>query len=81
MYLVLLQSLGLRTPGQVKTPRVLERNKENISHLPGNTPSGALRSQDTQDHTFTINSVAGSYMEFAVNVAPKVFSSYFVFIQ
>lgn len=37
------KSLGLRTPGQVKTPRVLERNKENISHLPGNTPSGALR--------------------------------------
>uniref|UniRef100_A0A7N6AUQ1 Protein regulator of cytokinesis 1a n=1 Tax=Anabas testudineus TaxID=64144 RepID=A0A7N6AUQ1_ANATE len=32
------------------------------------TPSsfyGTLRSQDTQDHTFTFNSIAGSYSEFA----------------
>uniref|UniRef100_A0AAV2L4J3 Protein regulator of cytokinesis 1 n=1 Tax=Knipowitschia caucasica TaxID=637954 RepID=A0AAV2L4J3_KNICA len=37
------KSLGLRTPGQMKTPRVLERNKENISHLQRNTPSASLR--------------------------------------
>ncbi|XP_059191544.1 protein regulator of cytokinesis 1-like isoform X2 [Centropristis striata] len=55
---------GLRTPGHGKTPRALDRNKENISHL-RNTPGGTLRSQDTQDHTFTFNSVAGSYSEFA----------------
>uniref|UniRef100_A0A3Q1ICY5 Protein regulator of cytokinesis 1a n=1 Tax=Anabas testudineus TaxID=64144 RepID=A0A3Q1ICY5_ANATE len=60
--------LGLRTPGHGKTPRALDRNKENISHLNRNTPSGTLRSQDTQDHTFTFNSIAGSYSEFAVNV-------------
>ncbi|XP_049930291.1 protein regulator of cytokinesis 1-like isoform X1 [Epinephelus moara] len=58
------KGLGLRTPGHGKTPRALDRNKENISHL-RNTPSGTLRSQDTQDHTFTFNSVAGSYSEFA----------------
>ncbi|XP_042267522.1 protein regulator of cytokinesis 1-like isoform X2 [Thunnus albacares] len=59
------KSLGLRTPGHGKTPRALDRNKENISHLNRNTPSGTLRSQDTQDHTFTFNSIAGSYSEFA----------------
>ncbi|XP_029010034.1 protein regulator of cytokinesis 1-like isoform X2 [Betta splendens] len=35
------KGLGLRTPGHGKTPRALDRNKENVSHL--NTPSGALR--------------------------------------
>lgn len=59
------KGLGLRTPGNGRTPRALDRNKENISHLNRNTPSGALRSQDTQDHTFTFNSIAGSYSEFA----------------
>ncbi|KAM7002093.1 protein regulator of cytokinesis 1-like [Tautogolabrus adspersus] len=59
------KGLGLRTPGQGRTPRALDRNKENLSHLNRNTPSGTLRSQDTQDHTFTFNSVAGSYSEFA----------------
>ncbi|XP_054475855.1 protein regulator of cytokinesis 1-like isoform X2 [Anoplopoma fimbria] len=58
------KGLGLRTPGHGKTPRALDRNKENISHL-RNTPSGTLRSQDTQDHTFTFNPVAASYSEFA----------------
>ncbi|XP_036963400.1 protein regulator of cytokinesis 1-like isoform X2 [Acanthopagrus latus] len=58
------KGLGLRTPGHGKTPRLLDRNKENVSHL-RNTPSGALRSQDTQDHTFTFNSFAGSYSDFA----------------
>ncbi|XP_041652659.1 protein regulator of cytokinesis 1-like isoform X1 [Cheilinus undulatus] len=59
------KGLGLRTPGHARTPRLLDRNKENISHLNRNTPSGTLRSQDTQDHTFTFNSIAGSYTEFA----------------
>ncbi|XP_008310257.1 protein regulator of cytokinesis 1-like [Cynoglossus semilaevis] len=55
-------SKGLRTPSNAKTPRALDRNKENISHL-RNTPSGPLRSQDIQDQTF--NSIASSYSEFA----------------
>ncbi|XP_028285817.1 protein regulator of cytokinesis 1-like [Parambassis ranga] len=55
----------LRTPGHGKIPRALDRNKENISHLNKNTPGGTLRSQDTQDHTFTFSSIAGSYTEFA----------------
>ncbi|KAM7396850.1 hypothetical protein PAMP_019858 [Pampus punctatissimus] len=59
------KGLGLRTPGHGKTPRALDRNKENLSHLNRNTPSGTLRSQDAQDHTFTLNSIAGSYSEFA----------------
>ncbi|XP_051236662.1 protein regulator of cytokinesis 1 isoform X2 [Dicentrarchus labrax] len=59
------KGLGLRTVGHGKTPRALDRNKENISHLNRNTPSGTLRSQDTQDHTITFNSLAGSYSEFA----------------
>ncbi|GAA6221475.1 protein regulator of cytokinesis 1-like isoform X2 [Lates japonicus] len=59
------KGFGLRTPGHGKTPRALDRNKENISHLNRNTPSGALRSQDTQDHTFTFNSIAASYSDFA----------------
>ncbi|XP_076590066.1 protein regulator of cytokinesis 1-like isoform X1 [Chaetodon auriga] len=59
------KGLGLRTPGHGKTPRALDRNKENISHLNRNTPSGTLRSQDTQDHTFTFSSFAGSYSDFA----------------
>ncbi|KAM3609377.1 uncharacterized protein V6R79_013647 [Siganus canaliculatus] len=66
---------GLRTPGHGKTPRALDRNKENISHLTRNAPSGTLRSQDTQDHTFTFNSFAGSYTEFAVNVVFHLISS------
>uniref|UniRef100_UPI0037E87970 protein regulator of cytokinesis 1-like n=1 Tax=Semicossyphus pulcher TaxID=241346 RepID=UPI0037E87970 len=59
------KGFGLRTPGHGKTPRALDRNKENLSHLNRNTPSGTLRSQGTQDHTFTFNSIAGSYTEFA----------------
>ncbi|XP_062245798.1 protein regulator of cytokinesis 1-like [Platichthys flesus] len=62
------KGLGLRTPGNGKTPRALDRNKENISHL-RNTPSVPLRSQDTQDHTFTFNSIAGSYTEFAKDLS------------
>lgn len=56
------KSLGLRTPGHGKTPRALDRNKENLSNL-RNTPCGTPRSQDTQEHTF--NTAAGSYLEFA----------------
>ncbi|KAM6926275.1 protein regulator of cytokinesis 1-like isoform 1-T1 [Lycodopsis pacificus] len=58
------KGFGLRPPGQGKTPRALDRNKENLSHL-RNTPSGTPRSQDTQDHTFTSNSVADFYSEFS----------------
>ncbi|KAM9754025.1 protein regulator of cytokinesis 1-like [Menidia menidia] len=58
------KGFGLRTPGHGKTPRALDRNKENISHLNRNTPCGTPRSQDTQDRTFTFNAIAGSYSEF-----------------
>lgn len=58
------KGFGLRTPGHGNVPRAIDRNKENISHL-RNTPSGTLRSQDTQDHTFTFNSDAASYLDFA----------------
>ncbi|XP_074534446.1 protein regulator of cytokinesis 1-like isoform X2 [Halichoeres trimaculatus] len=37
------KGLGLRTPGHGKTPRVLDGNKENISHLNRNAPSGTPR--------------------------------------
>uniref|UniRef100_A0A672HVW3 Protein regulator of cytokinesis 1-like n=1 Tax=Salarias fasciatus TaxID=181472 RepID=A0A672HVW3_SALFA len=66
------RGLGLRTPGRGRTPRALDRNKENISHL-RNTPSVILRSPDTQDRTFTFNSIAGSYSEFAVNLFLHLF--------
>ncbi|KAM4573381.1 protein regulator of cytokinesis 1-like [Odontesthes bonariensis] len=55
---------GLRTPGQGRTPRALDRNKENLSHLNRNTPCSTPRPQDPQDQTFTFNSIAGSYSEF-----------------
>ncbi|CAN9499408.1 unnamed protein product [Ophioblennius macclurei] len=67
-------SKGLRTPGHGRTPRALDRNKENISHL-RNTPSSTLRSQDTQDRTFTFNSIAGSYTEFARDFSKSVKST------
>ncbi|KAM9375381.1 protein regulator of cytokinesis 1-like [Pholidichthys leucotaenia] len=56
---------GPQTPALGRTPRALDRNnKENISHLNRNIPSGTpLRSQDTQELTF--NAIAGSYSEFA----------------
>lgn len=59
------KGVGLRTPGHARTPRALDRNKENLSHLTRNAPGGPLRPQDAQDHTFTLNSFAGSYTEFA----------------
>ncbi|KAM8860679.1 protein regulator of cytokinesis 1-like isoform 1-T1 [Synchiropus picturatus] len=64
-------SKSLRTPGHARTPRALDRNKENISHLHRSTPSGALRSQDTQDHTFTTS----SYLEFARDLSKASKSS------
>ncbi|XP_061532035.1 protein regulator of cytokinesis 1-like isoform X1 [Phycodurus eques] len=59
------KGLGLRTAGHAKTPRALDRNKENLDVLNRNTPCGALRSQDTQDCTITFNCIASSYSEFS----------------
>uniref|UniRef100_A0A671KSP5 Protein regulator of cytokinesis 1-like n=1 Tax=Sinocyclocheilus anshuiensis TaxID=1608454 RepID=A0A671KSP5_9TELE len=60
---VLTAYLGARIPGRGRTPRGLERNKENISHL-----SGALRTMATSpQRNFSITSVASSYSEFAVS--------------
>uniref|UniRef100_A0A8C1ALD2 Protein regulator of cytokinesis 1a n=2 Tax=Cyprinus carpio TaxID=7962 RepID=A0A8C1ALD2_CYPCA len=53
--------LGARTPARGRTPRGLERNKENISHL-----SGALRTMAASpQRNYSITSVASSYSEFA----------------
>ncbi|XP_077066398.1 protein regulator of cytokinesis 1a isoform X3 [Siphateles boraxobius] len=53
--------LGARTPARGRTPRGLEKNKENISHL-----SGALRTMTASPHrNYSITSVASSYSEFA----------------
>ncbi|KAM9497181.1 protein regulator of cytokinesis 1a isoform 1-T1 [Clarias gariepinus] len=66
--------LGLRTPGRTRTPRGLERNKENISQL-----SGALRTMTSSPYrNCSINSVASSYSEFArdcVNIESTTISS------
>uniref|UniRef100_W5UED3 Protein regulator of cytokinesis 1 n=1 Tax=Ictalurus punctatus TaxID=7998 RepID=W5UED3_ICTPU len=52
---------GLRTPARTRTPRGLERNKENVSQL-----SGALRTMTSSPYrNCSINSVASSYSEFA----------------
>ncbi|XP_014888414.1 protein regulator of cytokinesis 1-like [Poecilia latipinna] len=65
---------SLRTPGHGNTMRGLERNKENLSHL-RNPPCGTSKSQDAQDLTFTINSIAGSYSEFARDLSKAATSS------
>uniref|UniRef100_A0A673K9K1 Protein regulator of cytokinesis 1-like n=1 Tax=Sinocyclocheilus rhinocerous TaxID=307959 RepID=A0A673K9K1_9TELE len=53
--------LCARTPARGRTPRGLERNKENISHL-----SGALRTMAASPQiNYSITSVASSYSEFA----------------
>ncbi|KAK3525779.1 hypothetical protein QTP70_007541 [Hemibagrus guttatus] len=53
--------LGLRTPTRTRTPRGLERNKENVSQL-----NGALRTMASSPYrNCSINSVASSYTEFA----------------
>ncbi|XP_005809967.1 protein regulator of cytokinesis 1-like [Xiphophorus maculatus] len=67
-------SKSLRTPGHGKTMRGLDRNKENLSHL-RNPPCGTSKSQDAQDLTFTINSIAGSYSEFARDLSKAATSS------
>lgn len=59
------KGLGVRIPGHGRTPRALDRNKENISHFNRNTPAGTPRSQEAPNHTFSLNSFAGSYSEFA----------------
>uniref|UniRef100_A0AAY4CND0 Protein regulator of cytokinesis 1a n=1 Tax=Denticeps clupeoides TaxID=299321 RepID=A0AAY4CND0_9TELE len=54
-------SLAMRTPGRGRTPRGLDQNKENMSHL-----SGALRSMAASpQRNISMNSVASSYSEFA----------------
>uniref|UniRef100_A0AAZ3SJ33 Protein regulator of cytokinesis 1 n=1 Tax=Oncorhynchus tshawytscha TaxID=74940 RepID=A0AAZ3SJ33_ONCTS len=62
--------LPLRTPSCVgRTPRMVERNKENISHLNGTGLSGALRNpaQSPASHrNISVNSVASTYSEFSV---------------
>lgn len=56
--------LGLRAPGRGRTPRTLERNKENISHLGGTALSG-VRLLATPHPNISITSVASTYSEFA----------------
>ncbi|XP_008410251.1 protein regulator of cytokinesis 1-like [Poecilia reticulata] len=65
-------SKSLRTPGHGNTMRGLERNKENLSHL-RNPPCGTSKSLDAQD--LTINSIAGSYSEFARDLSKAATSS------
>ncbi|XP_056138226.1 protein regulator of cytokinesis 1-like [Lampris incognitus] len=55
-----LQGSGPRIRRFGKTPRELDRDKENLDR---NTPGGILKSQDGVDGT--LNSAAGSYSEFA----------------
>ncbi|XP_037538904.1 protein regulator of cytokinesis 1 [Nematolebias whitei] len=58
------KGLGLWTSGRGRMPRALERNKENISHVNRNIPCGTPKPQD-----LTFNSVAGSYSDFAKDLA------------
>ncbi|XP_043980347.1 protein regulator of cytokinesis 1-like [Gambusia affinis] len=67
-------SKSLRTPGHGNMMRGLDRNKENLSHL-RNPPGGTSKSQDVQDLSFTINSIAGSYSEFARDLSKAATSS------
>ncbi|KAF7701768.1 protein regulator of cytokinesis 1a isoform X1 [Silurus meridionalis] len=67
--------LGLRAPARTpRTPRGLERNKENLSQL-----NGALRTMTSSPYrSCSINSVASSYSEFArdcVNIESTTISS------
>eukprot|EP00063_Salmo_salar_P006661 XP_013981496.1 PREDICTED: protein regulator of cytokinesis 1-like isoform X1 [Salmo salar] len=68
--------LPLRTPGRVgRTPRTVERNKENISHLNGMALSGVLRNparSPASHRNISINSVASTYSEFSV-ISPTPF--------
>lgn len=63
------KGLGLRTPARGKTPRAMERNKENISHLNGTTLSGVLRPLASPHRNFSINSVASTYSEFTQDLS------------
>ncbi|XP_043536388.1 protein regulator of cytokinesis 1b isoform X2 [Chiloscyllium plagiosum] len=64
----------VRTPGYsaTKPPRLglVERNKENISHLNATAMSGAS-TVSTPQHNLSINSVATTYSEFAMDSAPQ----------
>ncbi|KAJ8343941.1 hypothetical protein SKAU_G00312700 [Synaphobranchus kaupii] len=65
---VTCKGLTARTPGRPgRPPRagVLERNKENISHLNGKDVGGASGTPDTPQRNVSINSVASTYSEFA----------------
>lgn len=62
--------LSARTPARGRTPRGLERNKENISQL-----SGALRTMTSSpSRNYSITSVASSYSEFTVSESTAVSS-------
>uniref|UniRef100_H3D847 Protein regulator of cytokinesis 1a n=1 Tax=Tetraodon nigroviridis TaxID=99883 RepID=H3D847_TETNG len=52
-------------PGGVRTPRALDRNKENLSHLNRNAPGSTPRPQHPPDQTFNLN----SYSEFEKNLS------------
>uniref|UniRef100_A0AAY4CNC6 Protein regulator of cytokinesis 1a n=1 Tax=Denticeps clupeoides TaxID=299321 RepID=A0AAY4CNC6_9TELE len=63
-------SLAMRTPGRGRTPRGLDQNKENMSHL-----SGALRSMAASpQRNISMNSVASSYSEFLNQILNIIFS-------
>ncbi|XP_067829587.1 protein regulator of cytokinesis 1b isoform X5 [Heptranchias perlo] len=59
----------MRTPGSsaTKPPRLglIDRNKENISHLNATAMSGASTAVSTPQHNLSVNSVATTYSEFA----------------
>ncbi|KAI1889739.1 hypothetical protein AGOR_G00166040 [Albula goreensis] len=63
----LSHGLMVRTPGHNKPPNMgqLKHNKENISHLNGTALSGASKTPGASQRTFSINSIAGTYSEFA----------------
>ncbi|XP_039629294.1 protein regulator of cytokinesis 1b isoform X1 [Polypterus senegalus] len=68
----------LRTAVRSKPPLAgqAEDNKENLSHFNGTTKSGALKSGPNQHQHFSINSVAGSYSEFAKELSKASKSNY-----
>ncbi|KAJ8247472.1 hypothetical protein GJAV_G00246830 [Gymnothorax javanicus] len=63
----LSNGLSVRTAGRSKTPNtaLLKHNKENISHLSGTALSGASKTSACSQRTFSVNSVASTYSEFA----------------
>ncbi|KAL0968804.1 hypothetical protein UPYG_G00272100 [Umbra pygmaea] len=60
----------LRTPGRVgRTPRTVERNKENLSQARGMALSGVLKVPAASSSNISMNSVASTYSEFARNLS------------